>query len=82
MKNAMAMVGTQGGILTDTLPLTEPQRQAMDNVLEEIDVRDPTATVDEDAEMADVAPRAVQKQDKQKKDKKRDRKEKKEEQEL
>ncbi|KAL8831581.1 MAG: hypothetical protein Q9191_000790 [Dirinaria sp. TL-2023a] len=54
-------------------------RNAMDHVLEEIDVQDPTATVDKDTEMADVAPRAVQKQEKQKKDKKKDKKKEKEE---
>lgn len=50
---------------------------AMDNVLADIDVADPTADVDSDEEMADVAPRAVQKQEKQKKDKKEKTKEKK-----
>ncbi|CAD6564864.1 MAG: snoRNP complex protein nop56 [Alectoria sarmentosa] len=57
-------------------------RNAMDNVLADIDVEDPTADVDSDEEMADVAPRAVQKQEKQKKDKeekkKKEKKEKKE----
>ena len=43
----------------------------MDNVLAEINVEDPTAAVDKDTEMADVAPRAVEKQDKQAKDKKK-----------
>ncbi|KAG7009040.1 nucleolar protein 56 [Physcia stellaris] len=52
-------------------------RQAMDSVLADIDVEDPTAAVDKDTEMADVAPRAVQKQEKQRKDKKKDKKEKK-----
>ncbi|KAL9594150.1 MAG: hypothetical protein Q9219_007187 [cf. Caloplaca sp. 3 TL-2023] len=51
-------------------------RQAMDNVLADINVEDPTAQVHNDIEMADVAPRAIQKQEKQKKDKK-DKKEKK-----
>ena len=49
----------------------------MDSVLADIDVADPTANVDSDEEMADVAPRAVQKQEKQKRDKKEKRKEKK-----
>lgn len=47
-----------------------PKRNAMDNVLADIEVDDPTAHVDSDQDMADVAPRAVQKQEKQKKDKK------------
>lgn len=42
----------------------------MDNVLADINIGDPTANVDRDVEMADIAPRAVQKQEKQKKDKK------------
>ena len=46
----------------------------MDDVLADINVEDPTAGVDSDEEMADVAPRAVQKQEKQKNDK-RDKKE-------
>ena len=50
----------------------------MDNILADINVEDPTAAVDRDTEMADVAPRAVQKQDKQEKDKKKEKKEKKE----
>lgn len=53
-------------------------RNAMDSVLADIDVADPTANVDSDEEMADVAPRAVQKQEKQRRDKKEKRKEKKE----
>ena len=53
-------------------------RKAMDNLLEDIDVEDPTAAVDKDTEMADVAPRAVQKQEKQKKDKKKEKKAKRE----
>ncbi|KAL8959964.1 MAG: hypothetical protein Q9193_003255 [Seirophora villosa] len=58
-------------------------RKAMDNVLADINVEDPTAYVNGDTEMADVAPRAIQKQDKQKKEKKektgkKDKKEKKE----
>lgn len=44
-------------------------RNAMDSVLTDIDLAGPTADVDSDEEMADVAPRAVQKQEKQKKDK-------------
>ncbi|KAL9069934.1 MAG: hypothetical protein Q9161_005248 [Pseudevernia consocians] len=50
-------------------------RNAMDSVLADIDVADPSAGVDSDDDMADVAPRAVQKQEKQKKDKKEKRKE-------
>ncbi|MCJ1274088.1 snoRNP complex protein nop56 [Puttea exsequens] len=50
-------------------------RRAMDNVLGDIQIADPTADVDSDEKMADVAPRAVQKQDKQKKDKKEKKKE-------
>ena len=42
----------------------------MDAVLGDINVADPTAAVDSDEEMADVAPRAVEKQETQKKDKK------------
>jgi nucleolar protein 56 len=49
----------------------------MDTVLSQMDIDDPSANVDKDTEMGDVAPRAVQKQEKQKKDK-TDRKEKKE----
>ncbi|KAI4119990.1 MAG: hypothetical protein LQ345_000249 [Seirophora villosa] len=45
-------------------------RKAMDNVLADINVEDPTAYVNGDTEMADVAPRAIQKQDKQRKEKK------------
>ena len=57
---------------------SKAQRNAMDSVLADIDVEDPTAKVDSDEDMADVAPRAVQKQEKQKKDKKEKKKEKKE----
>ena len=39
----------------------------MDRVLADIDVADPTANIDSDEEMADVAPRAVQKQETRKK---------------
>ena len=46
----------------------------MDSVLADIDVADPTANVDDDEEMADVAPRAVQKQEKQRRDKKEKKK--------
>ncbi|MCJ1386593.1 snoRNP complex protein nop56 [Xylographa soralifera] len=46
-------------------------KNAMDSVLADIDVEDPTAHVDSDTEMADIAPRAVQKQEKQKKEKKK-----------
>ncbi|KAK3173625.1 snoRNP complex protein nop56 [Lepraria neglecta] len=56
----------------------QAMRNAMDSVLADIDVEDPTAKVDTDEDMADVAPRAVQKQEKQKKDKKEKKKEKKE----
>ncbi|MCJ1224093.1 snoRNP complex protein nop56 [Toensbergia leucococca] len=52
-------------------------QNAMSSVLADIDVEDPTAGADSDAEMADVAPRAVQKQEKQK-DKKEKKKGKKE----
>ncbi|KAI4244890.1 MAG: hypothetical protein L6R40_002796 [Gallowayella cf. fulva] len=45
-------------------------RNAMDNVLADLNVDDPTAQIHNDIEMADAAPRAVQKQEKQKKDKK------------
>ena len=45
----------------------------MDNVLADIDIADPTANVDSDEEMADVAPRAVQKQEKQKKEKRKEK---------
>ncbi|KAL8651823.1 MAG: hypothetical protein Q9210_003043 [Variospora velana] len=60
-------------------------RKAMDNVLADINIEDPTAHVNGDTEMADVAPRAIQKQEKQKrenreknekKDKKKEKKEK------
>ncbi|MCJ1261695.1 snoRNP complex protein nop56 [Lobaria immixta] len=58
-------------------------RNAMDNVLADIDIEDPTAgadtaAADSDKEIADLAPRAVQKQEKQKRDKKALNKEKKE----
>ncbi|KAI4284592.1 MAG: hypothetical protein L6R38_001293 [Xanthoria sp. 2 TBL-2021] len=43
-------------------------RKAMDDVLADINVEDPTAQVGSDTEMADVAPRAIQKQEKQKDD--------------
>ncbi|KAI4175792.1 MAG: hypothetical protein LQ343_001405 [Gyalolechia ehrenbergii] len=45
-------------------------RKAMDDVLADLNVEDPTAQVNRDTEMADVAPRAIQKQEKKKKDKK------------
>lgn len=45
------------------------QQQAMDTVLSQMDIDDPSANVDKFTEMGDVAPRAVQKQEKQKKDK-------------
>ncbi|KAL8828774.1 MAG: hypothetical protein Q9170_006455 [Blastenia crenularia] len=58
-------------------------RKAVDNVLADFDVEDPTAQMNGDTEMADVAPRAIQKQEKQKKDKKdkKDRKDKKDKKE-
>ncbi|KAL8693280.1 MAG: hypothetical protein Q9224_003782 [Gallowayella concinna] len=46
------------------------KRKAMDDVLADINVEDPTAQIHEDTEMADVAPQAVHKQEKRKKDKK------------
>ncbi|KAL6721151.1 Nucleolar protein 56 [Lecanora helva] len=52
-------------------------QNAMNRTLGDIDVADPTAGVDSDVDMADIAPRAVEKQEKQKKDK--ERKEKKDE---
>ncbi|KAI9723719.1 MAG: snoRNP complex protein nop56 [Candelaria pacifica] len=48
----------------------DAMKSAMDSVLADINVDDPTKGVDSDAEMADIAPRAIQKQEKQKKDKK------------
>lgn len=42
----------------------------MDTVLSQMDIEKPSAQVDTDIEMGDVAPREVQKQEKQKKDKK------------
>ncbi|KAL2057812.1 hypothetical protein ABVK25_002196 [Lepraria finkii] len=56
----------------------QAMRNAMDSVLADIDVEDPTAKVDSDKDMADVVPRAEQEQEKQKKDKKEKKKEKKE----
>ncbi|KAL8693163.1 MAG: hypothetical protein Q9218_001945 [Villophora microphyllina] len=52
-------------------------RKAMDDVLADINVEDPTAQARSDTEMADVAPQAVQKQEKRKKDKNKDKKDKK-----
>lgn len=54
----------------------------MDMVLSQMDIDEPSAKVDEDTEMGDIAPQGVQKQGKQKKDKKekkqgKDKKEKK-----
>jgi nucleolar protein 56 len=49
----------------------------MDTVLSQMDIDDPSANIDKDTEMGDVASGAAQKQEKQKKDK-TDRKEKKE----
>ncbi|KAI9822331.1 MAG: snoRNP complex protein nop56 [Pycnora praestabilis] len=51
-------------------------KNAMNSVLADINIGDPTAVADLDEDMADIAPRAVQKQDKKNKDKK-ERKEKK-----
>ena len=82
-KNEMAMVHSSRGSI---LPLVSSanrcrQRNAMDDVLADIEIEDPTAgaaaAADGDAEIADLAPRAVQKQEKQKKDKKALKKEKK-----
>jgi nucleolar protein 56 len=42
----------------------------MEKALSQMDIADPSADVDSDEEMGDVAPRAVQKQEKQKRDKK------------
>ncbi|KAI9790046.1 MAG: snoRNP complex protein nop56 [Piccolia ochrophora] len=50
---------------------SEAMKQAMDSVLADINVDDPTTHADSDEEMADVAPRAVQKQEKQKREKSR-----------
>ncbi|KAI4134946.1 MAG: hypothetical protein LQ347_001104 [Umbilicaria vellea] len=49
-------------------------RNAMDSVLADINVDDPTAGGNSDVEMADIAPRAVQKQEKKSKDKAEKRK--------
>ena len=48
----------------------EVMRGAMDALLADIDIADPTAGADEGEDMVDVAPRAVQKQEKKKKDQK------------
>lgn len=45
--------------------LNMEKRAAMDDVLADINIEDPTAHVDRDVDMADVASRAVQKQEKQ-----------------
>lgn len=50
--------------------LTSSQQQAMDTVLNQMDIDDPSADVDKSTVLGDVAPRAVQKQEKQRKDKK------------
>ena len=55
----------------------DAMRAAMDRTLGTINIADPTADIDSDEEMADVAPRAVQKPEKQKRDKKKEKKEKK-----
>ncbi|KAL8668118.1 MAG: hypothetical protein Q9202_000096 [Teloschistes flavicans] len=58
-------------------------RKAMDDVLADINVEDPSGQAHGDMEMPDVAPRAVQKQEKRKKDKdKKHKKEKKAEEGL
>ena len=49
-------------------------KNAMDSVLANMDIDDPADGIDEDEEMADVAPQAVQKQEKKKKDKKKEKK--------
>ena len=80
-KNELAMVCVASLVWRKLLWLLADkiyQRHAMDSVLADIDVADPTANVDSDEEMADVAPRAVQKQEKQRRDKKEKGKEKKE----
>jgi nucleolar protein 56 len=59
--------------------LTSSQKQAMDTALSRMDIDGPSADVDSDEDMADIAPRAVQKQEKQKKDKKKGKKDKKSE---
>lgn len=57
---------------TGTAPMknSEAMKNAMDSLLADIDIADPTAGADEDEDMVDVAPRAVQKQEKKKRDKK------------
>ncbi|KAL2045512.1 hypothetical protein N7G274_001940 [Stereocaulon virgatum] len=60
----------------------QAMRKAMDSVLADIDVEDPTAQVDRDEDMADVAPRAIQKQENQKKDKKGKKKDKTSQEEI
>ena len=57
--------------------LTPSQKQAMETALSRMDIDGPSADLDGDEEMADIAPRAVQKQEKLKKDKKKEAKEKK-----
>ncbi len=71
-KNELAMVRgcASHGLYHCRWTDDQTQRHAMDKVLGDINMKDPTAVVDSDNEMADVAPRAVHKQEKQKKDKK------------
>ncbi|KAL8951685.1 MAG: hypothetical protein Q9222_002365 [Ikaeria aurantiellina] len=47
----------------------DAMRQAMDDVLADINIEDPSAQVPVDTDMADAAPQAVHKQEKKKKDK-------------
>jgi nucleolar protein 56 len=49
----------------------------MDAALSQMEIDGPSADLDSDEEMADIAPRGVQKQEKEKKDKKKEKKEKK-----
>jgi nucleolar protein 56 len=46
--------------------LTSSQKQAMETALSRMDIDGPSADLDSDEEMADIAPRAVQKKDKKK----------------
>lgn len=52
------------------------QKQAMDTVLNQMNIDEPSAHLERNTEMGDLAPRAVQKQEKQNQDKK-DKREKK-----
>jgi nucleolar protein 56 len=49
----------------------------MDAALSQMDIDGPSADLDSDEQMADIAPRGVQKQEKEKKEKKKEKKEKK-----